>query len=237
GRLRIIRQMLTESILLSCFGGIFGLLFAWWGIRFLTLLLANGHTDFTLRAELNWHVLAASLSLSLLTGIIFGLVPAFQATKVDVLPSLKESRESGNAARGIFPRFGLAQALVAIQIAISTLMLFAAGLFVRTLSNLQSIQLGFNRENVLLFQLSALKAGHQDTDLFAFYEGLRRQFSEIPGVNAAPFSEGSLVHGETGFPLTVGGAPAGRATRVWSAGPQFFRSMQIPILVGRDFDK
>jgi macrolide transport system ATP-binding/permease protein len=198
GRLRIIRQLLTESILLASLSGIFGLLLALWGIRFLTLLLANGSSDFTLRAELNWHVVAAAMCLSVFTGILFGLVPALQATKVDVLPSLRESRDVGRTARRPFPRLSLAQVLVASQIAISMLMMVAAGLFVRTLSNLQSIQLGFNRENVLLFQLNALKAGHKETELFDFYEGLRRQFSEIPGVNAATLWEGSIVGGETG---------------------------------------
>jgi predicted permease len=127
--------------------------------------------------------------------------------------------------------------LVAGQIGVSMLLLVAAGLFLRTLSNLQSIHLGFNRENVLLFQLNALKAGHNETDLFVFYEGLRRQFSEIPGVNTATLSEGSIVNGETGLPLTVGGVHVSPETRVWSAGAQFFHTMQIPILVGRDFDE
>src|SRR5262249_15032125 len=237
GRLRIIRQMLTESILLSCFGGIFGLLFAWWGIRFLTLLLANGHTDFTLRAELNWHVLAASLSLSLLTGIIFGLVPAFQATKVDVLPSLKESRESGNAARGIFPRFGLAQALVAIQIAISTLMLFAAGLFVRTLSNLQSIQLGFNRENVLLFRMNARQAGHRDPEIHTFYRDLQNRFGAIPGVLGASASQSPLLgEGTWSSPVVPVGKQRKGSTHILMTTPDFFKTMQIPVVLGRAFD-
>jgi len=237
GRLRIIRQLLTESILLASLSGIFGLLLALWGIRFLTLLLANGSSDFTLRAELNWHVVAAAMGLSVFTGILFGLVPALQATKVDVLPSLKESRDVGRTARRPFPRLSLAQVLVASQIAISMLMMVAAGLFVRTLSNLQSIQLGFNRENVLLFQLNALKAGHKETELFDFYEGLRRQFSEIPGVNAATLSEGSIVGGETGLPLAIGGVPVRADRRIWSVGPRFFHTMQIPILAGRDFDE
>jgi len=78
--------------------------------------------------------------------------------------------------------------------------------------------LGFNRENVLLFQLNALKAGHKEPDLSAFYADLRRQFGEIPGVSAATLSEGSMVGGETGLPLTVGGTPVSPETRIWNAG-------------------
>src|SRR5262249_42759394 len=157
GRFRIIRQLLTESLLLASASGALGIFFAFWGIRFLTLLLADGRNDFPVRAELNWHVLAASLALSLLTGIIFGLAPALQATKVDVLPSLKESSGAHSTSRRGFGRLSLSNVLVAGQIGVSMLLLFAAGLFLRTLSNLESIHLGFNRENVLLFQLNALK--------------------------------------------------------------------------------
>jgi macrolide transport system ATP-binding/permease protein len=237
GRLRLVRQLMTESVLLASLSGIGGVLCAIWGIRFLTLLLANGRTNFTLRAELNWHVLAATAGLSLLTGVIFGLAPALQATRVDVLPSLKETPGVQGAARRGLRRLSLTQVLVASQMAISMLMLVAAGLFVRTLSNLESIQLGFNRENVLLFQLNALKGGHKESELSAFYADLRRQFGEIPGVSAATLSEGSMVGGETGLPLTVGGTPVSPGTRIWNAGPNFFHTMQIPMLAGRDFDE
>jgi macrolide transport system ATP-binding/permease protein len=235
GRVRIIRQLLTESVLLASLSGILGLLFAFWGIRFLTLLLANGRNDFPVRAELNWHVLAAALGLSLLTGIIFGLAPALQATKVDVLPSLKESRGTRGTTKPGFRRLSLSNVLVVGQIGVSMLLLVAAGLFLRTLSNLHSIHLGFNRDNVLLLRLNALKVGHKDTELFDFYEGLRRQFREIPGVSAATISEGSIVDGETGLPLTIGAVPVGPERRIWSVGPDFFRTMQIPILAGREF--
>ena len=88
GRLRIIRQLLTESVLLAVLGGTLGVAFAVWGIRFLTLLLANGRENFTLRAELNWHVMAVVAGLSLLTGVVFGLAPALQSTRMDYMPAL-----------------------------------------------------------------------------------------------------------------------------------------------------
>ena len=91
-RMRVIRQLLTESVVLSSIGGVLGLLFASWGIGVLTLLLANGRENFTLHAELNWNVLGVTLALSVLTGLLFGLAPAIQATRVDLMPALKETR-------------------------------------------------------------------------------------------------------------------------------------------------
>ena len=139
GRLRIIRQLLTESVLLAVLGGALGVAFAVWGIRFLTLLLANGRENFTLRAELNWHVLAVVAALSLLTGVLFGLAPALQSTRMDFMPALKESR-TGEARGHGFRRLSLSRILMVSQIAVTLLILVAAGLFVRTLSNLASIR-------------------------------------------------------------------------------------------------
>ena len=236
GRFRIVRQLLTESVLLASLGGALGILFAIWGIRFLTLLLANGEKNFTLHAELNWHVLVVAATLSLLTGVLFGLAPAMQSTRVDVMPALKETR-AGQPARHWFRRASLSHVLVVGQIGISLLMLVAAGLFVRTLSNLESIELGFNRQNVLMFQVDARKAGHKDPEIDAFYANLRRRFSEIPGVRSASLSEDSLVQGEHGLPISVRGGPPNDANFLLTVGPAFFTTMQIPILAGRDFEE
>ena len=168
--------LLTESVLLAVLGGTLGVVFAIWGIHFLTLLLANGRENFTLRAELNWHVLVVVGGLSLLTGVLFGLAPALQSTRTDVVPALKESR-TGEARGQGFRGLGLSRILMVSQIAFTLLILVAAGLFVRTLSNLASIQLGFNRENLLTFQLNARQAGHRDPEIVAFYNDLRTQFS------------------------------------------------------------
>ena len=101
GRFRVIRQLLTESVLLASIGGALGVAFAIWGIRFLTFLLANGREDFTLRPTLNWHVLGVAVALSLLTGLLFGLAPALQSTRVDVIPALKEARAGQPGSHGI----------------------------------------------------------------------------------------------------------------------------------------
>jgi macrolide transport system ATP-binding/permease protein len=237
GRGRIVRQLLTESVLLASIGGVLGVLFAIWGIRFLTVLLSNGGADFTLRADLNWHVLGAAAALSLVTGALFGLAPALQATRVDVMPALKEARAGQPQPSHVFGRFSLGRLLAVSQIAISLLMLVAAGLFVRTLSNLHSIDLGFNSENVLLFRLDARKAGHKDPEIAAFYGDLRRRFGAIPGVRSASLAEDSLIEAGTGLPLGVAGAPANDANRILSVGPGFLTTMQIPILAGRDIEE
>jgi len=236
GRLRIVRQLLTESVLLASLGGAVGLLFATSGIRILTLLLANGQTNFTLHAELNWHVLGAAAGLSLLAGLVFGLAPAVEATRVDVMPALKTTRAGQPSVRHTFWRISLSHVLMAGQIAISLVMLVAAGLFVRTLSNLQSIDLGFNRENVLLFQLDARKAGHKDPEIAAFYGDLRKRFNGIPGVRNASLSEDSLLRAGTGLGISVFGAVPGPGELILNVGPAFFTTMQIPILSGRDFE-
>ena len=239
GRFRVIRQLLTESVMLASIGGALGVFFAIWGIRLLTLLLANGSENFTLHPTLNWHVLGVASALSLLTGLLFGLAPAIQSTRADVIPALKEARAGQPGSRHSFRRVSLSQALVASQIGISLLMLVAAGLFVRTLSNLQSIQLGFNREDVLLFQMNARQAGHREPEIFAFYSDLQKRFAAIPGVRSASASHSPLLGSGTrsGPVLPVGAQPKpGSNTHILMIGPDFFTTMQIPILLGRGID-
>lgn len=237
GRLRVVRQLLTESVLLASLGGLMGVVFAIGGVRFLTLLLANGQAGFTLRAELNWHVLGVAAALSVLTGILFGLAPALRATRVDVIPELKAVRAGDADRRHRFGRVSLSHTLIVGQIAISLLMLVAAGLFGRTLSNLQSIEVGFNRENVLLFQLDARKAGYGDQTIGVFYGDLLKRFAAIPGVRQASVSDSSLIDAGSGMPINVPGQPSDPATRYLTIGPRFFATMQIPIVAGRDLEE
>ncbi len=236
GRRRVIRQLLTESVVLSSLGGALGLLFAIWGIRALTVLLANGRTDFTLHAELNWRVLAIAGGLAVLTGILFGLAPALNATRVDLMAALKESRTNERRANG-FLRLGLGRALIVSQVAITTLILVAAGLFLRTLSNLQSIPLGFPAENLLTFSLNARQAGHKDPEIVTLYHDLRAQFAAIPGARSATLSNHLLLgDGTSGSPATtMDGRQYG--TRTMTIGPAFFETMGIPVLLGRATDE
>jgi macrolide transport system ATP-binding/permease protein len=235
GRWRVVRQLLTESVLLASLSGALGILIAVVGIRVLTLLLANGQEGFTLHAELNWHVLGVTLALSVLCGVLFGLAPAMQATRPALMPMLKDRSvsEPRGRLRARVPRLSLTRALVVAQIAISLLLLVAAGLFVRTLTNLQSISLGFNRESVLLFELNAPQAGYPEGRVAALYADLRRRLTELPGVRDATLSHASLIRAGRGHPVTVNGLPT-RGTYILYTGPRFFTTMQIPMLRGRE---
>jgi predicted permease len=248
-RMRVIRQLLTESVVLSSIGGVLGLAFAWWGIRVLTALLANGRENFTLHAELNWNVLGVTLVLSALTGLVFGLAPAIQATRVDLLPALKEIRPgalAGPAVRG-WSRVGLSQILVVAQIAFSLVLLVAAGLFGGTLSNLHSIGLGFNRDNVLLFAIMPEAVGYDGPARRRLYRDLRERLGQMPGVRNVSLSNRPLpAGGGTMAPVIASGVPpppaapgerAPNAAGLFSVGPAFFETMQIPLTAGREFDE
>jgi predicted permease len=248
GRWRLIRQMLTESLLLAFIGGAAGVLFAMWAIRALTVLLANRDSAFPLRPELNWPVLVAAALLSMITGLLFGVAPAIQSTRIDPMPVLKETRAGEQRARR---RFSLSQLLVVSQIAFSLFLLVGAGLFVRTLANLRSLKMGFGRENLLVFTLNARQAGHRDPEITSFYSDLQKRFGAIPGVRGAAAANSPLIGDDAwGWPVIPLGqqrpenAPTGRgsgmastATRVLAIGPGFFRTMQIPLVAGREFDE
>jgi predicted permease len=237
GRGRVIRQLLTESLLLSGIGGAIGVAFAVWGIQFLTLLLVNGRGDtpFPLEVGVNWRVLGVVAALSVLAGIVFGLAPAIQSTRVDLTPALKMARAAGSRATRS-RRLSLSQALVVSQIAFTLLILVAAGLFLRTLSNLQSIQLGFNSEQLLTFQLNARQAGHRDPEIMAFYDRLRDEFAALPGVRDVTLSGSALLgSGMSGTTVTVPGGLS-KNSHVLTIGSDFFTTLQIPLLRGRAID-
>ena len=244
---RVIRQLLTESAVLSSIGGALGLAFAWWGIQLLTLLLATGRENFTLHAELNPHVLAVTFGLSILTGLLFGLAPAIQGTRVDVMPALKEVRPgalAGSPSRG-WSR-GLGHSLVVAQIAISLVVLVAAGLFQGTLSNLHAIELGFNRHDVLLFTLRPTTVGYQGPALTRLYGDLHERLSSAPNVRGVSLSSRPLPTGggsmtlvnAVGVPELPPPGPGERprnAAGLLTVGPAFFETMQIPLVAGREF--
>ena len=239
GRLRIVRQLLTESVMLSSLGGLLGLAVAWWGIRSITWLLSTGKEDFTLNAALNLPVLSFTFLLALVTGIVFGLAPALQATSRNVAPALKEARIGAERGRG---RFSLSRLLVVSQIAVSLLLVVAGSLFVRTLVNLHSVNLGFSRENVLIFRLNARSAGYKDAGLARFYAGLTDRFRAVPGVRNASFSNFPLAARYwdgadltlPDKPPTVGGKLPGFSPLRVEQG--FLETMKMPVVLGRDFE-
>ena len=233
GRFRVVRQLLTESVMLASLGGTFGVLFAIWGVRSLTFLLSNGQENFTLHAELNWSVLGVTAALSVVCGLLFGLAPALESTRPEVMPALKNGGGGG-------PRRRAQHVLVVAQIAISFLILVAAGLFVRTLEKLHSVQLGYARENILLFSLNARQAGHRDPEMAGFYADLRKRFESIPGVSSATLAQSSIINaGRTGQAIKGRmkiGAVTVEDARALAAGPRFFTTMQVPMLAGREID-
>jgi predicted permease len=233
GRFRVVRQLLTESVMLASLGGALGVLFAIWAVRSLTFLFSRGREDFTLHAELNWNVLGVTAALSVVCGLLFGLAPAIQSTRPDVMPALKNGRAGG-------PRRRAQHVLVVAQIAMSFLILVAAGLFVQTLNKLHSVQLGYARENVLLFSLNARQAGHRDPEIATFYADLRKRFESIPGVSSATLSQSSIISAGHAGKTYRGAMKIGVVTvdgaRVMTAGPRFHTTMQIPILAGREID-
>jgi predicted permease len=235
-RLRVVRQLITESLLLSGIGGAVGIAFAVWGIRFLMMLLLNGRADepFPLDVGVNWRVLGVVVALSVLTGMLFGLAPAIQSTRVDLTPALKVVRAGGSKGRG--RRLSLSHALVVSQIALTLLILVAAGLFLRTLSNLHSIQLGFNGEQLLTFQINARQAGYGDPGIMSLYDRLRADFEAIPGVRDVTLSDSTLIG--TGFSGTGVTVPGGlsKSSHVLTVGPRFFTTLQIPLLRGREIE-
>jgi predicted permease len=205
-------------------------------------LLANGQEDFTLHAGIDGRILLFALLLSVAAGIAFGLAPAIQATRVDVAPALKEGRAAVSRGRRFGMPFGLNQTFVAAQIALSVLLVVAAGLFVRTLVKLQSIPIGFNTEKLLVFSLDAKRAGYDDRRAAIFYESLRQRFATLPGARAASMSDmplggggnnadGIVIPGETALPDHP------LSTNDALVGPSFFSTMQIPILLGRPIDE
>ncbi len=239
-RLRVLRQLLTESVLLALPGGILGLGVAAAGTRFLVWLLAGGREDFSLHAELDWRILVFTIAVAFATGILFGLAPAIAATRVDITPALKETRASAPSQHG--RRIGLSQFLVVTQIALSLLLVLGAALFVRTLANLHSVEIGFNQENLLTFSLDASQAGYKEAALKAFYSRMEERFRVLPGVRAVTVTDMPLVAGYNhGTVVYLPGAPkqerrGGPSTSYTSVGPTFFETMQLPIVLGRPID-
>ena len=237
GRWRLVRQLLTESVLLSALGGAVGVLFALWSRSALALLtdkysgiLPNG-----VNLSLNWRVLAFTLGVSLLTGLVFGLAPAWRSTNPDLATSLKQSRRT----TGVVSR--LSKGLIVAQVALSLLLLIGAGLFIRTLHNLQRVNIGFNQENLLLFALQPQQAGYKGERLIRFYQQLFERLDNIAGVRGATFAKVSLIADEN-FTTTVllqgetEKTAQDRDINRQIVRDNYFATMEISMLQGRSFN-
>jgi len=240
---RLIRQLLTESVLLAAVGGALGLVFAIW-IKD-GLLAVSDWGPKALEPKLDWRVLGFTLGLSLLTGIVFGLAPAWRATKVDLTPALKDSgRSSSGSSRSL-----LSRGLVVMQVALSLLLLVGAGLFVRTLLNLQRVDPGFNTKNLLLFSVSPNLIGYKDERLVQLYERMTERLESLPGAPKVTFSSSPLLAQNTDsssvyLRSALAAAPDanGRIRATGSSNflygrENFLETMEIPLLLGRAFNR
>ncbi len=226
-RLRVVRQLLTESILLAMFGGALGLLFARFAGQLLVRMVSTGDTIVALDTHPDARVLLFTLAVSLLTGILFGLAPAARI-----------GRQSGLAQRA-FTKTGLARPLVVVQVGLSMLLLVGAGLFIRTFENLWHLDAGLQRENILLFVVSPADGGYKGPRLAAFWDQLTARIRTLPGVGSVAVSAQAPLDGGWGSAVTIPGwTPRAQEDRFFNQDaltPGYFDTMGIPIVLGRDF--
>src|SRR4051812_25811347 len=236
---RVISQLLTESVLLAFIGGTVGLLFAFWGTQLLLRVFGVTVENTGLQITPDLRVLAFTASVCLLTGILFGLVPAFRSLRVDVNSALKGGINAGES--GTRGGFQWGKLLVTAQVALSVLVLFAAGLLIRSLKNLENVQLGFSRDHLLLVRVDAITAGF-DTPAgsLRLADEMQSRLSHLPGVEQVAVSESGLFSGsDSASDLKVENfTPASEDQRQASSdkvGSGFFSALGIPVIQGREF--
>jgi predicted permease len=238
GRARLVRQILTESALLAAAGGTFALAIAWWGSNALVRMISTGDRPVPLDVNPDWLVFGFTAAISLLTTIIFGLWPALRGTQVDPGPAIKEGARSIGRPAGVVDR-----SLVVIQVALSIALLTGAGLFARTLRNLWNVDLGHDRDNVLMFAMDAKLAGYTQEKSHELYRDLLQRLQSLPQVQAASISVVRPVD-ERWYLVNViqeiDGMKLPERDRIRIAynvlSPGYFSTAATPILLGRDFD-
>ena len=243
GRRRLIRQLLTESVLLAVASGACGVVLAYWASGLLLKFMSSGGDPIQLSVSPDLRVLSFTVLVSLLTGIFFGLAPALRDTRLDLAPALKEGtgRVIGNARRPGRIGLGFGKALVIAQAAMSVLLLVGAGLFVRTLSNLETEDIGFDRSSLLLFTIDGSRSGYHGQRLASLYQEMQRRIEAIPGVRSATLSRHALINdGRGGSDVYIQGyvpkpGDRGGASDVYThyVGPRFLETFRIPLLLGR----
>jgi predicted permease len=235
GRTRLIRQLLTESLLLSGLGAVAGIVLAWRLSRLLLLMASNGPEALPLNLTPNVRVLGFTLVASLLSALIFGTAPALRAARIEPNSWLKGGKGPSQGASQ--NRFG--KALVVAQVALSLVLLVGAGLFVRTLINLRSLPSGYDQENVLLVSTDIAATGYQGVQRSALLREVEEKVKILPGVRAASFS--MVVFNQGFWPATIFTRDLNamdrerRVIRNNVVGQDYFNAMGIPLLVGRVF--
>lgn len=233
----IVRQMLTESVLLSSFGGLAGLLLGYLGRNVIPRLLANSSGTEPVQVQFDWRVLLFTVAISFGTAILFGFAPAWQATRAVAHAGL---RNSGGATANRH-KLWFDKGLVIAQIALSAILLTGAGLFVHTLLNLDRIALGFETDHILLFRISLPRARYNDARMTNFFRRFEDKIATLPGVRSETVSNiGIIGDGHSGATLHVLGRPQEKEpARVQSnaVGADFFQTLGISVLQGRAFNR
>jgi predicted permease len=236
-RAQLIQQVLTESVVTSVIGGSLGLILALWGLKGIVSLIFAGARNVPVTTVLNIKMLFFSMTVSVLTAMIFGLVPALRMARAELMPSLKENAVKAGE-RGHKFRFGPTKLLVVGQIALSTILLVGAVIFVGSLLKLENQKLGFERENVLLVRIDLRLAGYHPAQLPTVYRQLQESMNAVPGVRSATLSMYSFMSGleMEGAIVVQGETPKSREDRSVQlnlVGPQYFETTGIPIILGR----
>jgi predicted permease len=227
-RPRLIRQLLTESLLLAAIGGGLGVLVGNWGQRLLPGVPGQA-------TALDWRVLAFALGVTVLTGLVFGIAPALRATGTNVSTTLKETGRSVTGSRSL-----LGKLLLVVQVALSLMLLVGAGLFLRTLQNLRSEDVGFNPQNLVLFRVNPQLNRYDDSRIDGLYAAIMERLAGVPGVRAVALSQPALLSGavnSTGIFIQGRTYAAGQVDEInrLVISPNFFETMEIPLVSGRGF--
>jgi predicted permease len=239
GRWRLMRQLLTESVLFAAAGAALGALFAQWGSRLLVGFLSSTTNRVFLDLAIDARVLAFTAGVSATAVLLFGLAPAWRGTRVDPQAAMKIS------ARGVaegHSRFSLGKALVSAQAAVSLVLVVGAALLLSTFRNLASLDAGFDRDRVLIVNTDLRNANYPKERLESSFEGMRQRLASISGVLSASFSNNTPISGST-YSIAVdveGYAPQSpRDSQMWAnyVSPGFFATLGTPLLAGRDFDQ
>ena len=240
-RSRLIRQLLTESLLLAVLGAGAGIALAFWVDALLLRMVAgfaNGSAAIQLNLQPDARVLGFTLLLTVLTATLFGLFPSLHATRLELSPTMKTSGPTaGSQSPG--RRLSLSKALVVAQVTFSLVLLVAAGLFVHSLAKLSQANLGYNRENLLLFRVNAVAGGYKGAGSIRLFEDLLARISAVPGLRSVTVSEDGLFsHSESADPIAVEGYTPKPGEEMESRfdhiGPGYFSTIGIPILLGRE---
>ena len=238
-RPRLFRQLLTESLLLAGIGGALGLLLAQWADAVLLRLVSSGSTPIPLDTHPDLAILAFTLGVSLLTGILFGLAPALRASRVDLNSVLKGTARAVIGGAGQGARAPIGKILVVGQVAFSLLLLIVAGLFVHSFQKLSQVQLGYDHDHLLLFGIDPVESGYKGPAIAGMYKALMENIRVIPGVRGVTLSQNGLFsHSESADQIKIDGykpqSGQNMQARFDEVGPNYFATVGIPILVGRD---